>query len=280
MALLFDRSVKCNIGGLVIESPMEGEESSAALRVSFKIPRSLRRDPNTSTLSIYNLSKDSRAQLQEKDLETTIEAGYVDAISQIFGGEMQLATSINDGVDWVTTIQSDDGGKQYQTARINESIKGPAKVGDVLKKVAEAMGLGEGNFLDKAGKGSVRGSLSEWTSGMVLSGRAEQQLDKIVRSMGYSWSIQDGQLQLLELEETIGDQVNTLRPGTGLIGSPEAGENGIVKARSLIQPDLQPGKKVEIVSSEVDGFFRIEKTVYTGDTRGSDWYADIEAKPL
>ena len=40
---------------------------------------------------------------------------------------------------------------------------------------------------EKAGAGAIRGKISEWTNGLVLTGKAEQQLDKVIRSMGYAF---------------------------------------------------------------------------------------------
>jgi len=30
----------------------------------------------------------------------------------------------------------------------------------------------------------------------------------------------------------------------------------------------------------MNGFFRVEKVVHSGDTWGSDWYSELEAKPI
>ena len=98
--------------------------------------------------------------------------------------------------------------------------------------------------------------------------------------MGLTWSIQDCQMLFLGPTQYVGTDPVLLEPGTGLVGSPEAGEKGVVAARSLLQPDLLPGQRVQIKSAQVDGFFRIEKTVFSGDTRGGEWYADLECKPL
>jgi hypothetical protein len=98
--------------------------------------------------------------------------------------------------------------------------------------------------------------------------------------MGYSWSIQDKEIQILGPLDTVGGKVITLEVGTGLIGSPQVGEKGIVKVRSLLQTDLLPGRGVKILSRLIDGFFRIEKSTFEGDTWGQAWYVDLECKPI
>jgi hypothetical protein len=279
-----------NVGGLRIASRLLDEtrqqlglqrgEVSTILKAVFKVTKTTKKEPNKAEVAIFNLKKENRIALQERKQPTTIEAGYLDNISQIFSGDLEFGENKKDGRHWITTLQAGDGSQKYKTSRINTSLKGPAQVGDVLKTAADAMGINPGNLQDAVGAGSLRGSLKEFTNGIVLSGKAELNVDKIAKSMGLRWSIQDGGFLFLGPDDFIGEQATVLAPGTGLIGSPEPGEDGIVKARSLLQPNLLPGHRVQIQSAEVDGFFRIEKAVFTGDTRGGDWYTDVECKPL
>lgn len=281
---LYGRNVAVNIGGLLIATTSaKTGELKDSLRIKFKVVRSSKKEPNTADIDIYNLRKDNRVALQEKNLAVSIEAGYTENTSQIFLGDLEHSETVLDGRDWITTIQAADAGQAFKSARINVSLTGPAPIGDVLQTAADALGIDLGNVADKVSAGSLRGALTEFTNGIVLSGKAEKQLDKVVKSMGYSWSIQDGALQLLGPDETVGDQAFLLQSGTGLVGVPEAGEDGLVKARSLLQPEILPGKKVQIESigaESINGLYRVEKTTFVGDTWGSDWFVDIEGKPV
>ena len=102
----------------------------------------------------------------------------------------------------------------------------------------------------------------------------------LAQSAGLEWSIQNGNLQLLGRGAALAAKAIVLRADTGLIGVPSIDSEGVVRARSLIVPDLFPGRKVEILSQAVRGFFAIEKATYTGDTTAGaqEWYVDIEAK--
>lgn len=280
MAVLFGREVVITVGTLRISSRTQQGIAQDTLRVQFKVTRALKKDPNTATVAIYNLNKSNRSALQVKRVPTVIEAGYVDNVSQIFGGDLTFGSSQKEDVHWVTTVQSGDGDTAFKTKRINTSFKGPIKLTQVLDIVGESLGINLGNLKEKVAKGGFRALLDEYTNGVTLSGKSEQVFDRIAKAMGFTWSIQDAQILLLGPKETITGATVVLQPGTGLIGSPEPGEDGIVKARSLLQPELVPGRRVQIISSEVEGFFRVEKIVWTGDTRATDWYSDIEAKPL
>lgn len=279
---LYGRQIDLNVDGVLIRSKYIENEAAPVLKVAFKVERSRSKEPNSCDLEIYNLNKDNRTRFQKKEIPVVLEAGYVDNIFQIFSGNLTFGQNRLDGRDWVTSMQAGDGSTKFRTARINTSIKGPVPVGDVLKTVAASLGVDPGNIDEKASKGSIRGKLTQFVNGIVLSGKSEQEIDKIIKSMGYSWSIQDGALQLLEPNETIGDSVVLLAAGTGLVGTPEAGEDGFVKVRSLIQRDLFPGRKFKLESrnGELNGFYRIEKAIFVGDTWGGDWYIDIEGKQL
>lgn len=281
---LYGRNIAVNVGGLLIASTSARTgELKDILRVKFKVVRTRKKEPNTATVEVYNLRKDNRGAAQAKGLAVSIEAGYVENTSQIFLGDLDHSETVLNGRDWVTTLEASDGGQAFKSSRINVSLEGPAPIGDVLQTAADALGLDLGNVSEKVSAGAIRGALTEFSNGIVLSGKAEQQLDKVVRSMGYSWSIQDKALQLLGPDETIGDQAFVLRSSTGLVGVPEAGEDGLVKARSLLQPDILPGRKVQILSTGakgIDGFYRVEKATFSGDTEGADWFVDIEGKPL
>jgi hypothetical protein len=114
----------------------------------------------------------------------------------------------------------------------------------------------------------------------VLNGQAADILDRMARSSGYEWSVQDGQLQFLEVGKALQRTAVSLTPDTGLLGSPEVGEKGVVTARSWLQPSIIPGRKVHIRSRQVNGFFRVLKLLHRGDTRGSEWYTEIEGQPV
>jgi hypothetical protein len=70
-----------------------------------------------------------------------------------------------------------------------------------------------------------------------------------------------------------------LTPETGLIGSPDISNRLVLRARSLLNPELFPNRQVKIESTEIKGLmFRLERVIFTGETFGQNWYADIEAK--
>lgn len=287
---LFDREIVLEIGTRRIASrDATTGERKPILRVQFKIERTLQPEPNTADVSIFNLSKESRAAVQEKGILSEIEAGYFGLISLIFRGDLDYGSTVRVGPDWVTTFQASDGGKQFRSSRINLPFDAGTKIGDVINQAAKQLGVGLGNVASEVAKGIPRGTALQYVKGLVLSGQTSKEFTKILKRAGFGWSIQDNQIQLTRPGQVLNPgEAIVLNQATGLIGSPEQGEKGLIKVRSLLQPELQPGKRIQIQAGardlsgvpEIDGFFRIEKTTFSGDTWGGDWYSDVEARPV
>jgi hypothetical protein len=276
---LFNRTFALNLGGTLVSSETTDGARNEILRVTFQIEKSLTESANTAEISVYNLAEQTRAKVTEKALLTTLEVGYSGQSSIIFRGQLEAGTNQRDGVDWVTSFQSTDSGKQLRESRINVSFK-TISATEAMQKIVNALGVGIGNARDKIAQGNIRGALDDFKNGLVLSGPTKRELTRLTKTLGYGWSIQDGQLQLLAARDAIepGDAI-VLNPDTGLIGSPESGENGIIEARALLIPQLTPGRVVRLESRQIEGFYRVEKVAYQGDTHGQDWYADLELKP-
>jgi hypothetical protein len=278
---LFNRDIAVTVGTLRIAARVQEGDALVAkptLRVAFSIEKSLNRDPNKAEITIYNLNEEHRKGLQKK-LPCIIEAGYVGTMEKLFSGDVSYASHNRETTNWVSKLQSQDGGVQYTSARMSKSFGPGTQMSALLNQAASALGVGPGNASQAFG-GALRGGLTQFTKGVSVSGRVSDVLDKYVSTAGLEWSIQDGQLQVLQPKGTTQQQVISLTPDSGLIGSPELGEKGIVKAKSLLMGGLLPGRKVHIEAALVTGFFRIEKVKHYGDTWGTDWYSDLEAKPL
>lgn len=280
MTDLRNRRFELNLGGVRIASETIGGDPKRLLRVVFKVERDLDKTPNSVEVSIYNLRQETRSAVSQKKILTTLAAGYVGIFSQIFGGNLEFGSTSREGADWITKFESTDGAQQLRNSRINLSFKPGVEIKEALQRAAESLGVALGNVADKAAAGNLRGALQEFGNGLVLSGPGVREFDKLVRLTGRQWSIQDGEIQILDPGEVIDPgQAIVLGPTTGLIGSPQPGEDGVVNARSLLIPSLIPGRLVNLQSQLIQGFHRIERTVFSGDTRGEPWYADIEVSP-
>lgn len=251
---------------------------------AFQVTRTLKASPNTCELRVYNLGKALRRELATKvkdGLFVSIAAGFGNRLCQIYRGDLRDAFSVREDTGWLTTISSGDGEKARRNARIRRAFPRGTKVDVVLRALTESLGVGMGNSTRALlqPRKLTHGS-SEFVTGTVTHGSAAAQLTELLNSVGMEWSIQDGELQVLDKGRALEGEAIVLTPETGLVGSPEPGHKGTVKATVLLMPGLQPGAQVLIETSEVHGLFRIERIDYAGDTAQDDWVAHIEGKEV
>ena len=302
MSDLFNRDFRCQIGAANLSiqtpNPLIPDTIAPALRASFRVEKTTAPEPNTAIVTIYNLNVFNRKLLQdgaeriaqaikaakklgvkaEWDWPLVIEAGYVDDIAQIFSGDVLYARSNKERVDWMTEVEAEDGGPQFSNARISMSFGAGTTLYALLVYIVKQLGVGLGNSVAQFAK--PKRPLILFKRGVVVEGKVSNVLDKYCSSAGFGWSIQDGQLQILAQGETLVESIVKVSPTSGLIGSPELGEEGTVNFRTLLTGKIKPGKRVVLDSEIISGMFRAERVTYSGDTWAQDWYNDVEASPL
>lgn len=277
MSLLYSKRCAVVVDGLLVDG----------LRAQFKVEKTLTKNPNTAHITISNLSEETRRKMRNRHASVILSAGYADTVAQIFSGTARTVDHVRKESTWETVIQCGDGEVQFRVSRVSQSFGPGTKVADVIAAIAHSTGLKVGNAVDQAELGGFRGGLEQFAQGYVAHGKSSAQLDKILRSAGFDWSIQDGALQFLRPSEAAKNQAVLLSEDTGLIGSPEhgtpdkKGKPSVLKAKSLLQPTLRPGVRVEIHSRAIHGSqFRVEKVTHSGDTGATEWYSEIECLPL
>lgn len=256
------------------------------LRIAFKVQKKGSADPNTATVSIYNLSAETRARLSKLDRAAMVlTAGYAGTEALIFAGDLRKPNGIQHtraGADWVTKLECGDGERAYREARFTGSYAKGTKVVDVARDMAKSLGVGLGNLEDALAGGNFRQGLAEFPSGFSAHGNSATALTRLLRGLGLEASIQDGQLQVLREAETLKGYVPLLsNENSTIIGSPEYNsaekDKGppTLKVRTPIQPVLKIGGRVRVESAQVSGFFKIKALAISGDTHGGDWNMDL-----
>lgn len=271
MSLLFDRTYKIQVDDLGVEK----------LRCGFTVKKSLKKSANTAEVAIYNLQESSRKKLEASSgVVAEIYAGYEGNNSLIFRGELRDAFSRteSDG-SWVTVLRGGDGDAALRQARTNYAQRPGVSLSRVVKQMVDDLGVGIGNAARALLSGNLDGVGSAFGKGIAMSGKTADQLDKLLGSAGYEWSIQDGELQVLEAGKALQTKLTVLSPLTGLEGTPEVQDKGTHKGKAQIRarilPDLGPGRLVSVESATVNGVWRIDETTYVGDTHGQDWNAEL-----
>jgi hypothetical protein len=233
------------------------------------------------------LNEDQRSALEElrpKSKKATggipckIVAGYKDHTSLIWLGDLRSINSERDGPDWVTKLESGDGEKAHKNARINVSYGAKTPIDTALRAMVRALGVGEGNLAKVAAQLKLGGAGKLFSHGVVVSGNVAVKITDFARSADLEWSIQDGTIQFLNRGKALSTKAIVVSADTGMIGSPTVDNDGVLSVKLLMIPDIRPGTLLVVKAERIKGNYRIEKATWSGDTFGSDWYVECEAK--
>ncbi len=275
--LLYDRRAILTVGTMRVRS-------QDSLRFRFTVDKNLKPEPNKAEIVIFNLNSFHQTQI---DLLGTVpvqlEAGYSNATSVIFLGDLRTGFTTSEGPDDLTVIGSGDGEQAVRKSRVNISIAKGTNTDQVLKQIALALGVKPGNLDDAARKirSAFSGTGNLFTMGTVLSGSAYREMCAICKSLNLEWSIQDGKLQILERGKALSTEAIVLNKDTGLYGEPTIDNKGIMSCTMAMQKDVFPGRIVLLQAERIKGQFRLEETSHKGDTReagAGSWVIEAKGK--
>lgn len=237
------------------------------LRISARIKKGVSGSPNTAEIDIYNLAPQSIALAQERGAAVRLFAGY-SVPRLVFAGPINRdgAQLTKRGVDRVLSIEAQDGGDRYRSARVNVTFDRGTPLADVFSALADATGLPLGAVEVPPG--------AQLTQGATLTGRASDALDTLALSVGAEWSIQDGELQFLPRGRGRPDEAILVssHPGSrNLIGEPAPTSDGL-SARALLDGRYLPGRRIRLESEQFRGVYLIRQVEHVLD---SGWDASF-----
>jgi len=280
---------KCN---LIISSNSGDSLDVGNLRVVFKVKKSDAQTPNSAEIRIYGMANNTTRRINREFSSVTLQGGYESNFGVIFSGNIkQVRIGRENGTDSYTDISAGDGDNAYNYAIVHTTIASGSKQTDQVTACANAMspkGIKNGYIANDNSQSLPRGK--------VLYGMARDYLRQSSESIGATWSIQDGRIQIIQRTALLPAQVVVLNSKSGLIGTPEQTNDGL-RARCLLNPLLRIGGRVKIdeenvlrarvpnteVANQVnrssgtlyDGVYRLLAVEHTGDSHGNDWYSDI-----
>lgn len=275
--------------GIIIEA--NGTDES--LRITFDIDKDLTQQTNKSAISVYNLSESTRKKLEQDDLICILEAGYADDIGlrRIFIGAVTYSTTRREGADKVTELELSDGQIAIRDTVVSLGYSAGVSGDKVINDIASSMGLIVQVASDV--------EFSSYPSGFSFVGMGRDCLNKVCDASGATWSIQNNVLQIIMSGGSTNLRALVFSADSGLIGSPERiikavkrPDKEIKKKRkvkkekhekqagwkitALLASTINPGDLVRVVSSTVTGWFKVESLKHSGDSRGNEWYTEME----
>lgn len=258
------------------------------LRITFRVKKTLKPQPNHADIRVWNLNTFSQALLENSAaLACSLEAGYKDeGMFRVYLGEIRTADTKQHGPDYVTKMVTDDKGRKLQKVHINVPIRAGSPIEDVIRLIlgsfngtgAPSGTVGEGNLKKAMEELKKFGLTSLHPRGGLLAGNAAQELTDLCKGANLEWSIQDGNLFLLPVGKAWGKASVVLNSNTGLLKSPMVDNEGFITAESLMIPGIYPGSVVIMESKFKSGAYRVTEVEYHGDTHGVDWFCKIKGE--
>ncbi|MEN6629814.1 MAG: hypothetical protein ABFC42_09225 [Sulfuricella sp.] len=268
----------------------------SALRFRFSVKRGDLQTPNTADIRVYNVNDDTALKAEKEFTRIVIQAGYEGNFGVIFDGTIkQIRRGRESPTDTYLDITAADGDSAYNFSTVAVSLAAGSKPDDHVNVILQGMtehGVSRGYIQPVESNGLPRGK--------VIFGMTKDELREVARNTNTNWSIQDGKLQMVGINAYLPGEAVVVNAATGMIGQPEATQNGI-RVKTLLNPNIKIGGVIKLnnkdiqqyryglsVSQQVqnefarlstktndDGMYYVMIADHSGDTRGGDWYSDL-----
>jgi hypothetical protein len=258
-------------------------------KIQFEIVKSKNAKENTAKLEIYNLAPNTRKLITEQEALVRIFAGYAGnkGLIEIGQGDISKIKHNRDKTEVVTEVYMAEGLRKIRDNPLSMSFssKSKLKLGNVLD-----------NLRTKSNNQFVFRLIDVDESKTIDNGYSDLgSLDQILNNLGiqfgFEWSVQNGIITIKGTKKSLSSEIMLLTPKNGLILHPESvkqvsrrlEKSSITKqgakinsVQALLQPHLQVNDIIAIESQDLNGKYEIRKITHKGDTRGNDWYSDME----
>jgi hypothetical protein len=263
---MFDRNYELDItfDGITLEV-------RPPMRIVFDANKSIYGGLNKCTVTIYNLRESTRLRLikspeQNKLVKFSLRVGYQGLLRDVFRGQVLRGESIRDGVDYVTRLESLDGGFDLQNTAVSKTVRGK---GNAIAQAVEGSQTSVGAITQQ----------SDLIRPRVMVGNMIKVIGDLVEP-GQDWYIDDGQLNIIKPNEVIKGFTPVVTAQSGLISTPTR-EQGLIEFESLINPSIKIGRLIELQSvtaPQLNGRHKVEEINYKGDLDGGDWKMTVKCR--
>lgn len=285
-------------GSLIVAGGSAGLDLSE-FRFTFEVRQSDVQTPNTAFIRVYNLKPTTVAKIKGEFTRVVLQAGYETGnFGIIFDGTIkQYRTGKERNVDSYIDILAADGDIAYNNSIVNTTLAAGASQQDIVAALTSSF-MAQGVPLASDANGLIGGVNPQALSrGKVMFGMTRSYMRDWSDKNGFRWSIQNGQVVVVPITGYRPGEAAKLNSNTGMIGVPEATEDG-VHVRCLLNPLIRVGALVQIDNKDIanttllgqiginyapqyaasvtnDGFYRVLVCEFQGDSRGQAWYSDL-----
>lgn len=261
------------------------------MHFNFQTTASYLPNPNTALIRVYNLSRATARKILDMGAIVQLIAGYEGNAAQIFSGNIiQARIGSENATDTFLDISAADGSTIYNSAFMNFTLANNSDMKSRIGTVALAIGVKIGSYTPNTPEKSVRGR--------VFFGLARDHLRNMASTVGATWTIQNGELDIIGQSAYKPGDIPVLTAASGVIGVPEVTLDGI-EVKLLLNPNIITNGQVQLDNSLVtsflypagfleqfekvgwvplntaNGIYKVLYVEHQGDTRGDDWYTKI-----
>lgn len=261
--------------GLLYQQDAQGRN----LRIVFNVEKVSEGQSGKGKVEIWNLNSTSRLLFQ-KGAQVIVQAGYnsPNLFKTIITGDvLPNGVKIERHGQDIATVFEVGISERFISYNIHSATYPPGTMfSTILKDVAKTLGVEistVGSYTDFAYNRSV-----------LINHTCKDALDMLTRTNDLEWSVQDEGLIIKAKSAPSDNQAITLSsgldkngyiiPNTGLIGIPTYNQGGISFVNSLLNPDLGPGRLINVISKNMNGLFMIRRSDMKGDSHGHDWHIE------
>jgi hypothetical protein len=276
---LFNRSVRVIVG----TSGLKQTTKIFHVRIRFKVEKTDSFFSNKATIELLNLNDESKRFLETPKLSVRLDAGYDGRFPMLFFGDVTncitaMEKGNNKGGDIVTTIEAGDGERSLTDSHIEISLGPRTTNRQAFQRILASLNM-------------TTTTMKEfreitYTRGFQFCGRAREALDRIMREVGYTWSVQNGEIQALGQKDNVGEVATIVQESTGLIDYPKKGTSTSTEGSTeeydwqfsnLLNADIAPGRLVKLISPITKTvLIRVSKANYEGDSQEGEYKVTAE----
>ena len=269
----FIRRVQLAVDGAL---SVMGDGSPDGLRITFNVTKTMLSPPNASEITVYNLTRGTRATIQRSLSRATLSVGYDNVgMSMLARGSVLNVTSQRSGADVATKIRFLDGYAGQVGGITSQTLGAGTQVKDAVGTLAKQLpGVTVGTI-------DVDGQLG--SRGRSMSMPTKDALDSLATEYGFSWSIQDEVFQAVSDKRSLGGTFSigdgNLINASPLLTSPLQITTG-VEIQAILNPNVKCGSSVKLTSTlnpKLNGTYKVHSVSYNGDTHTNQWVMTIQS---
>ncbi len=212
--------------------------------MEFDLTRNTLTSANVGSIRIYNLSQKNRSLIRRNVTDTSdirlvqLAAGYGNNLPVIFRGNITQAWSVREGENFITQIESLDGGFAFSYGNTNTTFPAGTSMQVIIRSLIGTL------------PGVTVGAIGEYPGSLLRANSYSGNTTTLLKDItGGGLFIDNGRGNCLGDNECVSGGLPIINSQSGLLGTPLR-EQTIISFDMLFEPRLLVGQRVQLDSLE------------------------------